>query len=198
MILNNLFPTPVARFEFGREFTKQELKFVDKQEKFQNSGNFTSLDRYILKRKEIEDINTFCEKSLAEYLQVIHAPKQDIKLRITQSWLNYTKKGEYHHKHRHPNSLVSAVFYIQANKENDKIFFFNDRLPRLDITTENFNVYNSNSWWLEAHTGILYLFPSTLEHQVETVKEDMRISLSFNTIPVGYNGDEESLTALYL
>jgi len=59
-------------------------------------------------------------------------------------------------------------------------------------------LYNSESWWFEVGTGDLLLFPSSLTHMVETVQEDERISLSFNTFPVGYVGDESSLTALHL
>jgi hypothetical protein len=42
------------------------------------------------------------------------------------------------------------------------------------------------------------LFPSSLTHMVETVQGDERVSLAFNTFPVGYVGEEESLTALHL
>jgi hypothetical protein len=41
------------------------------------------------------------------------------------------------------------------------------------------------------------LFPSSLTHMVEAVQQE-RVSLSFNTFPVGYVGEEESLTALHL
>ena len=45
----------------------------------------------------------------------------------------------------------------------------------------------------------LILFPSRLTHMVETVKgEDTRISLSFNTFPVGLVGEEMDLTGLKL
>lgn len=50
----------------------------------------------------------------------------------------------------------------------------------------------------EVGTGNLMIFPSSLAHMVETVKEEDRISLSFNTFPVGYVGEEEALTALHL
>ena len=31
---------------------------------------------------------------------------------ITQSWVNVATKGENHHSHRHPNSMLSGVYYI--------------------------------------------------------------------------------------
>jgi hypothetical protein len=55
------------------------------------------------------------------------------------------------------------------------------------------------AWWFEVGTGDLVLFPSSLTHMVETVKGDQtRISLSFNTFPVGNIGEEVSLTGLQI
>ena len=46
-------------------------------------------------------------------------------------------------------------------------------------------------------TGDLVLFPSSLTHMVETVQgEATRISLSFNTFPVGSIGEGVDLTGL--
>ena len=45
----------------------------------------------------------------------------------------------------------------------------------------------------------MVLFPSSLTHMVETVQGDQqRISLSFNTFPVGSVGDEMNLTGLQI
>ena len=88
---------------------------------------------------------------------------------------------------------------MKAAKEADKIYFHNDQYHQISIPTTNYNVYNSSSWWLPVETGKLMLFPSSLQHSVAPVTaDDTRISLAFNTFPVGYVGDESSLTALYL
>jgi hypothetical protein len=52
---------------------------------------------------------------------------------------------------------------------------------------------------MEAQRGRLFIFPSSLSHVVETVQgKDTRISLSFNTFPVGIWGDDEELTGVHL
>lgn len=198
MNLHGIFPTPVARFELGRAFTDTEMEFVASQPTYRNMGNSTSDDRYVLKHDSLKDLRVFVEDSVAEYLKAIYAPKEDVSLRITQSWLNYTKPGEFHHKHAHPNSFVSGVLYMKAAKERDRIYFYRNGYQQIKLTAKDWNLYNSESWWFEAVTGELILFPSSLEHMVETVQEDERISLSFNTFPVGLAGSEDSLTALYL
>ena len=87
---------------------------------------------------------------------------------------------------------------MKAARERDRIYFYKDGYKQISLPTDNWNLYNSESWWFEVGTGDLMLFPSSLTHMVETVKDDDRISLSFNTFPVGYVGEEESLTALHL
>ena len=109
MNLYSLFPTPVAKFDLGREFSAEEMAFVDSQPTHKNMGNTTSNNRYVLRDDTMAKLREFTEASVAEYLKSIYAPKHDVSLRITQSWLNYTKPGEFHHKHAHPNSFISGV-----------------------------------------------------------------------------------------
>jgi len=199
MNINNLFPTPVGFFKLDKELTKKEIDFLHNQESRANMGNTTSVDNYILKNKTLNKLKEFCETSVHEYLKTVYAPKHDVKLRITQSWLNYTKPGEYHHKHAHPNSFLSAVFYVSADKEKDRIYFFKDGYDRIKLPTTDWNHWNSESWWFEVGTGDLIIFPSSLTHMVQAKEGDnLRISLAFNTFPVGYVGDELDLTGLHL
>lgn len=198
MKINNLFPTPVVNFSIGRNFTKKEIDFVMKQPTYRNMGNTTSNNSYILNDKSMKNIKSFVEESVKEYIKEIYAPKEKTVFCVTQSWLNYTKPGEFHHKHSHPNSVLSGVLYIKALKDKDRIYFYRNDYQQIKLHTENWNIYNSESWWLEACTGELYLFPSSLTHMVENVEKDERISLAFNTFPVGLIGSEENLTGLYL
>jgi hypothetical protein len=90
------------------------------------------------------------------------------------------------------------VFYVQTNAD-DKIFFYKDGWQQIKFPPEQWNPYNSESWWFEAYAGRLILFPSSLTHMVPEVKgDDTRISLSFNTFPVGVVGEEMDLTGLRL
>ena len=199
MEIFNLFPTGLGLFDLGRDLTEEEISFIKGQETRGNMGNRTSSDTMILKNSELEGIKNFIETSVAEYFRSIYAPRNETTLRITQSWCNYTEPGEFHHKHAHPNSFISGVFYPQASKETDKIYFYRDGYQQLKTPTESWNPYNSESWWMEAYTGRMFIFPSNLTHMVETVMGgNTRISLSFNTFPVGNFGDAPSLTGVNL
>lgn len=199
MRITNLFPTPVAFFNIGRELTDKERDFMLNQETHNNEGNTTSTNRNILDAPVMADLKAFVEEGIEEYLQTVAAPQFDVGLRITQSWLNYTQPGQFHHKHAHPNSFYSGCFYVNADPNMDKIYFFRDGYERIKLTTEKWNLYNSESWWLSVGTGQLVIFPSDLTHMVQTVEaSETRISLAFNTFPVGYVGRDENLTGLHL
>jgi uncharacterized protein (TIGR02466 family) len=198
-MVHNLFPTPVGIYKLERDLTEKELSFIKGQETRPNMGNVTSVDNAILRNTEMTKLRDFVETSVADYFKTIYNPKHGVNLRITQSWCNYTEPGQWHHKHAHPNSFVSGVFYPQANRETDKIYFYRDGFEQIKFPPSEWNVWNSESWWFEVGTGDLVLFPSSLTHMVETVKGDQtRISLSFNTFPVGNIGEEVSLTGLQI
>lgn len=198
MAIHNLFPIPIGLYDLGRDLTTKELSFLMGQETRLNMGNTTSTDNTILKAKELTKLRDFIETSLADYFSVIYNPKHNVNLKITQSWTNYTKAGQYHHKHHHSNSFISGVFYVQADEQKDKIYFYRDVYEQIRFTPKEWNVWNSESWWFEAGTGKLVLFPSRLNHMVPTVESEQRISLSFNTFPVGILGEEMDLNGLKL
>lgn len=199
MVINNLFPQAIATFELGRDLSKTEQEYLFNLETRPNQGNTTSIDSNVLDKPELNLLAEFLNNSLQEYFNSVYAPKNNPDLCITQSWVNYTKQGQFHHKHTHANSIVSGVFYIQAIKDVDRLYFFKDGYQQIKIPAQNFNVYNSESWWFDAVTGGLILFPSSTPHMVDTVKsEETRISLSFNTFPKGVIGEELGLTSLKL
>ena len=203
-IIQNIFPTPIYTTKIDRGFTKQELQFVKQQKKHctNNTGNINTKDNYILNRKEFKNIKKFIDTSCKDYLDKIICPKQDLKLYVTQSWLNYTEANQYHHKHEHPNSVVSGVLYFDSDIKNDKILFshpipYKQIYPQID--KEKFNLWNSNTWFFPVETGNLFMFPSSTTHQVETKQgNNTRVSLAFNTFYKGNLGENASLTELIL
>ena len=203
-IIHSIFPTPIYTTKMDRGFTKQELQFVKQQKKHctNNTGNINTKDNYILNRKEFKNIKKFIDTSCKDYLDKIICPKQDLKLYVTQSWLNYTEANQYHHKHEHPNSVVSGVLYFDSDIKNDKILFshpipYKQIYPQID--KEKFNLWNSNTWFFPVETGNLFMFPSSTTHQVETKQgNNTRVSLAFNTFYKGNLGENASLTELIL
>ena len=185
--INHLFPTPVIEYNIGRNFTEQEIEFMFSRKLKPNSTNSITLENKVLDSKELENIKSFVTECIKDYVDIAIAPKHKIHTYITESWVNVTEKGESHHIHKHPNSFISGVLYISADPEKDKILFHKkDSSYIFDVETDNFSLLNSNSWWLQAKSGVMYLFPSTLSHEVEkTTGDTVRVSLSFNTFIKG-------------
>ena len=201
-IIHSIFPTPIYMTNMDRPFTKQELQFVNEQKKHckNNQGNINTKDNYILNRKQFKNIKKFLDKHCKDYLETIICPKNNIKLYITQSWLNYTEKDQYHHQHAHPNSVVSGVLYFDSDKEKDKILFSSNKgYQQIKPEIKDFNLWNSETWFFPVETGDLFMFPSSTTHQVETKKgTNTRISLAFNTFYKGSVGSNKDLTELIL
>jgi uncharacterized protein (TIGR02466 family) len=198
-----LFPTPVFRFNIGRQPTDDEKSFVEKcgKETFLNVGNVVSVDRYILDKEEMADVRKSIQFALDTYLDEIFAPVHEVKIYITQSWLNFTNPGQNHHPHSHPNSFLSGTFYFSANKEQDSLSFFNSAMREFSLPSTNYNRYNAERFTVPVETGDILVFPSNLKHFVDdTVQERTltRISLAFNTFLIGQIGDEMHLTSLRL
>ena len=198
--IESLFPIPVYRNNINRNFTEQELQFVNDQQNncVRNEGNIYTQDNYILDRKQFKNIKIFLENCCKDYLEKIICPENNIELYITQSWLNYTKENQYHHKHLHSNSIISGVLYFNCN--NDSIKFYNSNInPTLKPLIKNYNFWNSESCTFPTKTGELFMFPSSLNHGVDVKKGDnIRISLSFNTFYKGILGSDTALTKLIL
>jgi len=197
LITHSLFPTAVTFFQY-KGITEKEIKFITEQKTRDNTGNTTSIDNNILNNKEMKKLKQFIEKSVKEYFKNTYQPKNNVEPYITQSWCNYTKEGQFHHKHAHPNSFISGVFYVQADKTKDKIYFYKEEYKQIKIPAKEYNLFNSESWWFETGTNDLVIFPSNLIHMVEKVVGKERISLSFNTFLKGYIGEDTELTGLHI
>lgn len=197
MEIINLFPTPVLRLAIGAP-TPDEAAHLEAagSEHVRNVGNTTSRRRRLLHDVELAGLRGRIDEALAAYVDNIIAPARATRLTITQAWLNTTTQGQFHHKHAHPGSLISGVYYLEAC-ESDRIMFYRSGYQRIKFPTEQYNPWNSESWWIPVRAGDLILFPSELEHHVPTVETDTRrVSLAFNSWFDGECGSEDDLTHL--
>jgi uncharacterized protein (TIGR02466 family) len=199
--INSIFPTPIYMAKLDRDLSLLELNFVDKIKKdyFKNEGNITSNNNYILNEKPFASLKKELDLRVQDYFDKVISPANNITPYITQSWLNYTETNQYHHKHAHPNSLVSGVFYITCHEELDKIKFFKESYQIIRPEIKDWNLWNSETWWFSVKTGDVILFPSSLTHMVETKEgTNTRISLAFNVFIKGTIGKNKDLTELIL
>jgi uncharacterized protein (TIGR02466 family) len=196
-----IFPTPVMTLDMDRPFTYEELEFCQPEahELSQNIGNKHTKDSYILEHPAMADIKKACLDAVNVYIQNIYKPRAEITPYITQSWLNYTTKGQFMHKHHHANSFLSGVIYIRADENTDTINFHDQTLRQITFPAKEYDIMNSESWWFPVKTGTIIIFPSGTTHSVDEVKtDDTRISLAFNSFIDGTLGCHDRLTELKL
>jgi uncharacterized protein (TIGR02466 family) len=197
-----IFPIPIYMSKLDRKLTSLELKFIDKTKKdtIKNLGNIFSKNTSILNEKPFLNIKKELNLRIKDYFEKVLSTTDEVTPYITQSWLNYTETNQYHHKHEHPNSLVSGVFYINCHEELDKIKFFKkDLYQTIKPRIKEWNLYNSESWFFPVKTGDIIMFPSSLTHMVENKEgTNTRISLAFNVFIKGNVGDDLKLNQLML
>jgi len=188
----SMFPTCLLLNNIDREFNEDEINCIleYKDGVRENTGNITTDDVFVLENPRLSDLKKLINEALNDYLKQIYHPINNVKLLSTISWLNFTDKTQYHHKHYHHNSIVSGCLYINAKRESDCIFFTKRATgENWQLQANNYNAFNSNEFTLPVHTGDLVLFPSNLIHSVPQTDHDYtRISLAFNSIFSGELG----------
>ena len=197
--VNGIFPVPVYRAKLERKFTTRELRFVEKMKtkNIVNAGNITSKNNYVFNNPSLITLKKEMDLFIEDYFsKIVLAPKTVFPY-ITQSWLNYTEMNGSHHIHKHVNSYLSGVLYINADKAHDKITFEEDRYDQIKLSTTELNQFNYHALSLPVESGDVVVFPSRLSHSVTKKKgKNTRISLSFNVFVKGSLGNATLLTEL--
>ena len=202
MKIDNFFPIPISEVKLFRNVNKSEIDFINNQRKYvaQNTGNFSSLDTCILNTPELKEVKEMLTLLVNDYFKTVFDNGPETELYITNSWVNWTYNGGYHHTHKHTNSLVSGVLYIQTSQD-DEIDFINPNkfLGNINIKPIQTTPWTKESWSYNAIENNVLLFPSTLEHGVNErphTSYGTRISLSFNTWFKGRIGDTRACNGL--
>ena len=189
----NLFPMSVMICEEKYKMTNDEKKFINNLEKEGNYNNKKSVSSYVLENKQLKLFKNYLQKKINHYMYNHLKYNENIEFYITQSWINYNDKDTWHHKHAHPNSILSGVYYVQGNAPIE--FYRASSQFTFDFPCKEFVIENAGTWWVDIQPQDLILFSSTLQHSVrKNEKDETRISLAFNTFVKGKIGEENNLT----
>lgn len=203
-----LFPIPIVKTKL--EISNNIVEELKKMPLTGNNNNVSSESHtkselaYILDLEKFRELETAISSRLVEYTK--HIMSFEYPHRITQSWLNKFYPGKSHHKHLHPNSIVSGIFYIDLPYDTDTLIFHKNysantfiMSPRIEDVTAKNNYYAFDSYQLEVSNYDLILFPSYLENSVPINSTDKpKWSLAFNSVPVYCLGSYSDLTQLSL
>lgn len=188
--VQNIFQIPVYSV-YINTLNLEELKnYCFKQQKqdsgriISNRGGYQSND-VNLKNKILKPLIKEIEQHSLNFARPIVNEEPQ---KISNLWININSHNNTNIAHNHPDADISGVFYINTPKDCGNIVF---KHPAFDLLSyyntnqkvSNWTTYNSSEWELEANEGIMYLFPSWLNHYVlpNNNKKEERISMSFNT-----------------
>jgi uncharacterized protein (TIGR02466 family) len=195
----NLFAVPLYRAALGRGFTEQEMLFFksELQDPVLAISNYSSKNKDVLAAAEMQTIRGVIQEHLNNYFKIVFNSSNNVSLQITQSWLTRSGKGQSHHTHTHPNSIVSGVLYVNLAQHDGINFFRNEDMQWYEMLRAEETYYNAPRYFIQTAIGDIILFPSHIRHGVHTVNEDIqRVSLAFNTFFSGELGREEFSNAL--
>ena len=197
-----LFANPLMRVELDLDLEKlSEFAFQLQDKKKEgvqetNIGGWQSGD--IIEEKHEEFIKL--KKEISKNLQIYHSQvfkgmvfEDDIIQNLNNMWVNINKKHHYNEWHIHPLATLSGTFYIKhdGSTENGNITFKNPNGLYIGVShwpkrlVKNYDEITAGKISITPKSNGLLIFPSWLEHRAETnLKNNTRISLAFNTIPI--------------
>ena len=195
-----LFATPVMQVQLdidSEKLTELAFQLQNKDKKgvqVSNRGGWQSND--ISEEKHEEFIKL--KKEIIQHLQIYHTEvfqgmifKKNVVPMLDNIWVNINEKHHYNDWHIHPHCTLSGAYYIKhdGSRENGVISFQHPHRYMASVYWPKGLVQRNNNLTAEIIDFIpksnkLLIFPSWLEHRVEAnLKNDSRISLSFNSAP---------------
>lgn len=189
----NLFPQPVFKYKLKnyKEHNSNLIPYIYKMQEMDvkgenrsNSGGWHSKP-FDLKEKGSVQNNFLMAVSECIFDTFLnYGWKVDPKrIRVREMWAIINKKDNFNIEHTHPNSYLSAAYYVKTPKNCGKFIASNPNLisknyyPPIDKITQ----YNQKNSGIEVEEGNLLLFPAYLPHKVEkNMSNEDRIVISFN------------------
>jgi len=196
-----LFSSPVFHFElenYEKLNTELEKYIFDLKKQFKdgikksNIGGWHSPDFNLTKDDKNDPTKKFLliiQEKVRETIKEFGWKYNPDKVKIDQIWSVINKRGSINIQHNHPNSFLSAAYYVKFPKNSGNIKFFdpkeqkNIRFPKI----ENYTDVSAVITEITPKEGDLLIFPSYLYHAVaENLSEEDRIIISFN-VDIEYN-----------
>ena len=176
-----LFSKPILKTQI--QIDTIDLSSIKWAKNYQNS---ISESQDILNFEPLKQLKDEVQKIVADYFYGIMRASDNTEIYVTESWLNKTEKGQRHHRHWHPNSILSGVVVISSDPSSGSLRLNTSHYETIEYEIVESNLYNAKSWWFTTAPGDFILFPSSVEHLVEEYQGDIpRITLSFNTFVKG-------------
>ena len=188
-----LFPECVFKYKFKKfkEFNPELSKYIYNLNKEDDIGiNRSNIGGWHSKDFDLRDRNSIQLKFALELQNYILNTFNQLgwktenkKIQIKSMWAIINKKEDFNVVHSHPNSLLSAAYYVKAPKNCGRFQVENPNNIKKHITPEltNENDLNVLLAGIDISEGDLIIFPGYLPHNVaKNESNEDRIVISFN------------------
>lgn len=192
-IIHKLFPTPVFQFKVKNyeDLNKNLTKYIYELKKNDQVGiKRSNVNGWHSKNFKIEKGNIPYNfvKSIHGYVKEVivdgfgwkYIPE---KVGITEIWAIINKKNTFNQSHNHPNSYLSAAYYVKAPTNCGDIHFYdsNEVKKFYKPPTDNLTELSTTGFAIKPEEGNLLVFPSYMYHDVgSSLSDEDRIVISFN------------------
>ena len=189
MSINVVFPVPIFETTIDLELSQDVINLLYMQSFGNRPNSHKAHNSYvgyndndnILENKLLVSLKQKLETCLALFVEQYGMRKE--YWYIGKSWITATgQAGNINmHNHTHHGGILSGVVYIDAPENCGGIVFINpfpfrDRIPFEKETNENKSYHK-----IEATTGKVLLWPSSLNHTTEPNQNSaMRLSIAFD------------------
>ena len=188
-----LFPEAVFKYKFEKfeKFNPELSKYIYDLNKQDNKGiTRSNKGGWHSKDFDLRDGNSIQVKFALELQKYILNTFKELgwktenkKIQIKSMWAIINKKDDFNVIHSHPNSFLSAAYYVKAPKNCGRFQIENPNYIKKHISPEivNENDLNVILAGIEIIEGDLIIFPGYLPHKVAKNESDEdRIVISFN------------------
>jgi uncharacterized protein (TIGR02466 family) len=196
----SLFPDAMYISDDKYVLTKKQFDTIMKLDMKQNISNKVSKETYLLNKPTFRKLKNWLEKETNRFAKEV-LKWNSLDFYITQSWVNVATKGESHHGHRHPNSMLSGVYYISPEECHIRMMRDTKMWGNFvfDHDPEQENEFNTLSAKVPVEQNRVVIFLSEQVHSVDPIEDDsIRISLAFNCFAKGNLGGRGHSSELIL
>ena len=192
-IVHKLFPTPVFQFKIKnyKDLNNELSQYVYDLKKNDEKGiQRSNVNGWHSKNFQIEKGNIPYNfiKTIHEYVKEVivdgfgwkYVPD---KIGVTEIWAIINKKNTFNQPHNHPNSYLSAAYYVKAPNNSGNIHFYDsNEIKKFNKPpTDNLTELSTTGFSIRPEEGHLLIFPSYMYHDVgKSLSDEDRIVVSFN------------------
>jgi len=187
------FPEPIFKYKFEdyESFNKDLKTYIYELQKEGSSGqiksnrggwhspNFKLADNNSIQFKFAVEL----QKYILKTFQTLGWKTENKNISINAMWAIINKRNDFNVVHTHPNSYLSAAYYVSAPKNCGKFQVESLNIAKRHSYPEILknNELNTHVAGLEVNEGDLLIFPGYLPHKVAmNESEQDRIVISFN------------------